>query len=171
MKEYTSIFDPIPWSAVISSVGQTVVIYWLTIACIKLIGTPVVRQTGPQYLAFLLLFTTGMSTGLNHQQAGFWGSVATALSLTATIMLVHRIPPLRTWIHGKPKSIMQDGQLDQSALNQTLVGQPEVDKLAHEFGLPSRNVFEKVILENDGRLTAILKPEYRSVAHNSQNYS
>lgn len=168
---YASILDSIPWTVVFVSAGQSVVLYWLTILCIKVIGTHVVGQSGPQYLAFLLLFTTGMSTGLNHQQAGFWGSVATALSLTATIMLVHWVPMLRNWVHGKSRSIMQDGQLDKSALEKTLVSRQEVDKLAHEFGLPSKDVFEKVILENDGRLTAILKPEYRPMAQSSQKHS
>jgi uncharacterized membrane protein YcaP (DUF421 family) len=159
--EYASIFDPIAWPAVISSAAQAVVIYWVTIICIKLIGIHIVGQTGPQYLAFLLLFTTGMSSGLSHQQAGFWGSLATALALTATIIIVARIPFLERWIHGSPMILMDKGKMDHEALKKTLVDKEELNKLAHGYGMLSHEVFESVILENDGRLTAILKPEYR----------
>jgi len=168
---YSSVLNPIPWEAVFISAGQTIVLYWLTIACIKFIGINVIGQSGPQYLAFLLLLTTGMSTGLNHQQAGFWGSVATALALTGTILLVQRLPKLRNWIYGQPRTLMQHGHLDQAALKKTLVNQQELDKLAHEFGLPSHQVFETVILENDGRLTAVLKPSYRPSAPNIKTHS
>lgn len=63
---------------------------------------------------------------------------------------------------------MQGGQLDTAALNATLVNKAEVDKQAHSFGFPSMDVFERAILENDGRLTAILKPEYRPAAPKKQ---
>jgi hypothetical protein len=89
---YISILDSVPWMAAFVSAGQAVVLYWLTIAFIKLIGIPVVGQTDPQHLWFLLSCTTGMSTGLNRQQTGFWGSIASALALTKTILLVQRIP-------------------------------------------------------------------------------
>lgn len=163
--DYSSIFDPVPWPAVISSAAQAVVIYWVTILCIKLIGIHITGQSGPQYLAFLLLFTTGMSSGLTNQQAGFWGSIATALSLTATIMIVSRIPGLGKWIHGTPVTLFEKGKMDHSSLKRTLVDQQELDKVAHEYGLPSHEAFERVILENDGRLTAVLKQEYRMNKH------
>ncbi len=158
---YPSIIDVIPWDAAFISAVQAVAIYWVTIACIKLIGVHVVGQNGPQYLGFLLLFTTGMSSGLSHQQAGFWGSIATAFALTATIMVVQRIPWLKNWIHGGQVPIMTNGEINSKALRKTLVERREIEKLAHEYGLPSPDVFQQVILENDGRLTAILNPEYR----------
>jgi uncharacterized membrane protein YcaP (DUF421 family) len=37
----------------------------------------------------------------------------------------------------------------------------DFEVLAREYGMPSPEAFEKIILEDDGRLSGVLKPEYR----------
>jgi uncharacterized membrane protein YcaP (DUF421 family) len=157
MASYASVVEPIPWIAVLVSALQSCLLYWLTILCVKLIGVHVVGQTGPQYLAFLLLFTTGMSSGLSHQQAGFWGSVATALALTLTMILVQHISPLKKWIHGDAMTVFNGSEVDQRVMSKTLIDPKDLEKLAHSYGLSSVDDFSQIILENDGRLTGITK--------------
>lgn len=147
----------LPWKAMGLSALQTVIIYWGIIYGIKRIGIHAVGQTGPQYTIFLLLLTTAMSAGLSIQSAGFWGSVASGLTLIIGMLILQRIPPVRQWIHGKPVHLMHNGEVDKEAVKKTLVENSDLQKLARQYGLSNLDNIERITLENDGRLTAVLK--------------
>jgi uncharacterized membrane protein YcaP (DUF421 family) len=162
VSHYVSIFEPIPWLAFGTTMLQAFVVYWFIIVGIKLIGIHVFGQAGPQYLLLLLLIVSGMSNGMIHQQAGFWGSIAAGLSLLITVALVQKISPLKAWIHEKPIQLLdQNGHIDKHALKRTLVQSEDLDKMAHAYGYPSYSVFKQIQLENDGRITGVLKPEHQ----------
>jgi uncharacterized membrane protein YcaP (DUF421 family) len=160
MPDYVSILDPIPWKDVLTAMLQTVVIYWFAIIGLKMIGIHVFGQPGPQHLLLLLLLVSGMSGQMIPSTAGFWGCLGTGLALLITAGITQKIPPLRRFVKGKPVLLMEENSVDHQALKKTLVDEAELDKTAHQYGIPNKDGFQTVRLESDGRVTGVLKPEY-----------
>lgn len=84
--------------------------------------------------------------------------------LLATVGIMERIPPLRRALENRPIMLMEKGQLLQSVIEKNLVESDDLDKVAHDYGMPDHKAFDAMILEGDGSITGVLKSEFRPQA-------
>ncbi len=155
-----TLFDPIPWHAVGVSALQTFLIYWFAILGLRLVGRRAFGELGPQDIVLLLLLSEGLNSALVPQGAGFWGGVASALTLLVSVGAVERIRPLREALDGTAVDIVIDGQMLRDAMRRYQVDESDVMKAAREYGVAGPEAFERAVLEGDGSITAVLKTEY-----------
>jgi uncharacterized membrane protein YcaP (DUF421 family) len=161
MGGYPTIFDAVPWPEVGITALQSFVIYWFALTGLKLVGRRAFGEMGPQDLILLLLLSESLNMGLIHNDAGFWGSLASALVLLLTVAIVERVPFLRQRMDDGTIKLVENGRLIKPALKKSLVEEQDLQKAAREYGMPSIKAFETMTLEGDGRITGVLKPEYR----------
>lgn len=160
--DYTSIFDPIPWQAVGHSILQTFTLYWLLLIGIKLVGRRVFGELAPQDFIILLLIAESCNLGLANEQAGYWGTVFSVLTILTTGAMVERIQPLRNLLEDKPLDLLKNGKPLATVMKKSLVEENDLLSAARRYGLPDFSMFEKMTLEGDGTITGVLKPEYRN---------
>ena len=159
--DYAGLFDAIPWQAVGHSILQTATIYWLVLLGIKAVGRRVFAEMGPQDLVILVLVAEACDLGLTDERAGYWGSVASVLTLLAMGALVERIPALRRSLESKPVLLAERGSLRREAMKSCMVDESDLEQTARRYGLASYAEFDSMTLEEDGSITGVLRLEMR----------
>lgn len=79
--DYTAITDIPDVQAIWLSMAQTFCIFILILGGLKLVGRRVFAEQTPQDLIILLLIAESCDLGLTHEDAGFWGTVASVLTI------------------------------------------------------------------------------------------
>ena len=158
MGDYVSIFDSIPWGAAGRSALQTAVLYVFLLAGLELTGRRVFAEQGPQDLLVLLLVAEACNLGLTDQEAGYWGTVASVLTIFVMGGVTERVPFLRRLVAGRPMTLFEEGRLDERALKKGMIDESDLEEVAREYGLRSYREFETVTLEGNGHITGVLKP-------------
>ncbi|MDB5491627.1 MAG: hypothetical protein JWO78_1476 [Micavibrio sp.] len=153
--DYVSIFDPIPWPEVGLGVFQTATLYVLLILGLKIVGRRVFAEMGPQDMILLLLVAEACDIGLTPEGAGYWGTVASVLTLFFLVGITERIAPLRRLTESKPVILFHQGKLLVN-LEKYLLDEGDMDASVRKYGLGSYRDAETLILEDDGNITAIL---------------
>jgi uncharacterized membrane protein YcaP (DUF421 family) len=166
--DYVSIFDPIPWAEVGHSMIQTLAVYWLLLFGVKAVGRRVFGEMGPQDLIILLLVAEACDLGLADEGAGFWGTVASVLTILATGGLIERVPVLRRLLESAPVVLCRGRQLEREVMRANLVDESDLQQAVHQYGLESYDGFETMTLESDGSITGVLRMDLRAPRHRLQ---
>ena len=161
MSEYITIFDPIPWREVGISALQAFIIYWVVILGLKLVGRRVFGELGPQDFIVLLLVSEAANLGLTHQDAGFWGTLAGVLTIMFTGAMIERCHPLKQLIEDSKVVIVENGKPIPEKMKQNMVDDQDLENAARKYGMGHIEAFENMVLESDGSITGVLKPEFR----------
>jgi len=155
--DYVGIFDKPPMEAVLLSILQAALLFTLVLLGLKLVGRRVFGEQSPQDLVILLLIAEASNLGLSDQRAGFWGTVASVLTILLLGWICERYNKLRRALESDPIVLFRDGHLNRKLLQKHMMDASDLEMAAHEYGLSSYREFEKIILEGDGKLTGVLK--------------
>jgi uncharacterized membrane protein YcaP (DUF421 family) len=153
--EYMDIFTLPPWETIILSVFQTAAIFCLIMIGLQLIGRRVFAQRGPQDLIIIVLVAEACDLGLSHEDAGFWGSVASVLTLFALGYASERISFIRHLMDKKPVLLFKNGKLHENAMKKNMIDEHDLEEVAREQGRYTYRDFDTMMLEGDGQISAI----------------
>lgn len=156
---YITIFHPVPWPAVGQTVIQSITVYWLILLGLKLMGRRVFGEMGPQDLIILLLISESCDLGLANQEAGYWGTIASVFSILLMSNLVERTPCLRQFFEDKAVTLYESGTFHEKLMRKHMVEHSDLEKIAREYGWENYRAFRKIVLEGDGKLTAVLQDD------------
>lgn len=162
--DYISIFDLPPWQELGLTVLQTATLYLLLLAGLKIVGRRVFAEMGPQDMILLLLVAEACDIGLTPEGAGYWGTIASVLTLFVLVGLTERIKPLRQLTENKPVILFHRGQ-HQVNLRKYLLEEAELDAAMRKYGFATYKEAETLILEGAGNITAVL-PQIRASLQN-----
>lgn len=165
MQQYNSLFDAVPWKAVGISALQTFIVYWLAMLGLRLVGRRAFGELGPQDVVLLLLLSEALNSALVHQEGGFWGGVASAATMLVTVAITERVKFLRALLDDHAVTVVVDGRPLRGAMEKYHVDDSDLEKAAREYGVPGPEAFERAVIEGDGSITGVLKPEYRATPH------
>lgn len=154
--EYIGILSAPPIEAIFLSSLQTASLFILVLSGLKLVGRRIFGEKSPQDLVLLMLIAEACGFGLSDQRAGYWGTVASVITILFMGWLCERIPALRRLIEAKPIILFKEGRLDRKNLETHMLDERDLETVAHEYGLSSYREFSSVILEGDGQITGIL---------------
>lgn len=163
MNDYHSIFDAVPWGPVGVSALQTFVVYWVAMLGLKLVGRRAFGELGPQDVVLLLLLSEGLNQAMVHPGGGFWAGIASALVLLGTVAITERITAVREAIDGRAVEVVRDGRPVDAAMARFRLDLEDLMSAARSYGVAGPEAFERMVLEGDGSLTGVLKPEHRAV--------
>jgi uncharacterized membrane protein YcaP (DUF421 family) len=150
-----------PWVAVLQSMGKTALAYIFMLAGLRLIGKRVFRGIGPQELILITLLAKIVGDNIVSKEAGLISNIADGLTLFAMIYLVDCIPSLRHFVEGGQEVLYENSILNPEALARNMLSENDLQRVARDYGRKSYQDFERITLEKDGRLTGILKKEFR----------
>lgn len=157
--DYISMFDPIPWAAVGRSVLQTLVIFIIVVGGLRAVGRRVLGERSTQDLVILLLISDASNLGLNDTGSGFWGAIASVLTLLFLGVMADRIPILRHMLGESPVLLYKDGRLFKKRLKKYLVDEADLEHTARAYGVASYKQFSEMTLEGDGTISGVLRRE------------
>lgn len=152
---YADIFTLPSWEPVAFSVLQTAVIFCVIIAGLKIVGRRVFVQKGPQDLVIIVLVAEACDLGLTHEDAGFWGSIASVATLLSLGYLTEKLSFIRHLLNAPPLALYENDRLRKDIMQQNMVDEGDLDEAARQQGASSYKQFSAMMLEGDGRITAI----------------
>jgi uncharacterized membrane protein YcaP (DUF421 family) len=153
--QYADILNFPDWSPLALSVLQTATIFFLIMAGLKLVGRRVFAQRGPQDLIIIVLVAEACNLGLTHEDAGYWGTICSVLTLFVLGYLSEKIPLLRHVMDEKPVVVYKDGHLHQAAMRKHMIDEEDLYEVARLEGATSYREFDMMMLEGDGKISAI----------------
>lgn len=152
---YADIFTFPHWTLIALSILQTTVIFCLIIGGLKLVGRRVFAQRDPQDLVIIFLVAETCDLGLTHEGAGFWGSIASVLTLLLLGHVVERFEILRHMLSRKPVVLFENGRLYVEQMRKYFIDLEDLDEVARENGSNSYREFGAIFLEGDGRISVV----------------
>ena len=153
--DYVSVFDVPSLKFVLLSILQTTTLFVLVLLGLKLVGRRVFGEQGPQDLVILILIAEASSSGLNHQQAGYWGSAASAITILLLGLMCERTKFVRQFLEGRPVFIYEHGALDRTLMEKHMVDESDLELAAREYGLASYHDFSAIVLEGSRDLSSV----------------
>lgn len=164
--EYVSILEVPPLKFVLLSILQTVTLFAAILLGLKLVGRRVFGESGPQDLVILVLIGEACNSGLSHQEAGYWGSVASVISILLLGLLCEKTKFIRLFLEGRPVFLYEGGSLDRNLMKKHMVDEADLEMAAREYGLASYHDFSTMVLEGDGALTGVVQPHALEILKN-----
>jgi uncharacterized membrane protein YcaP (DUF421 family) len=92
---------------------------------------------------------------LAPEAAGYWGTVCSVLTLFVLGYVTERIPFLRHLLNEPPIPLYSEGKLHYGAMKKHMIEVEDLDEVAREEGSLSYKEFALMLLEGDGRISAI----------------
>lgn len=154
--DYVSILDIPPLKFVLLSIFQTATLFIIVLLGLKLVGRRVFGEKGQQDLVILILIAEGCSFGLNHQQAGYWGSAASVITILFLGWLCEKTTSIRQFLEGRPVFLFERGTLDRVLMEKHMVDETDLELAAREYGLASYHDFSTIVLEGHGAVTGVV---------------
>lgn len=112
-------------------------------------------EQSPQDLVVLVLIAEACDLGLSDEKAGYWGTIASVITILVLGWLCERIPSLRKFFGGSAVLLFKDGKLYHGRLEKFMVNQEDLDVMAREHGKSSYKDFKEIYVEGDGKLTGV----------------
>ena len=165
--EYLSIFDAPPLQFILLSILQTVTLFAIILLGLKIVGRRVFGENGPQDLVILVLIGEASNLGLSHQEAGYWGSVASVMCILLLGFLCEKVKFIRRFLEGRPIYLYERGALNKTLMEQHMVDEADLDLAAREYGLASYHDFSTMVLEGDGAVTGVVQPHVATIPKKS----
>jgi uncharacterized membrane protein YcaP (DUF421 family) len=148
------------WQEILIVVLKTSLMYWLMIFGLRLIGRRAIGQLGPHEFILIALLAKIMGDQIVTKETGIWGNIAGFFTLFFYAGLIDQIPALRNFVQGPPIRLMHRGHIDDVALKKQHLSQVDLDRTARDYGFDTYQVFDDIVLERDGKITGVLKPEF-----------
>ncbi|HYD18410.1 MAG TPA: YetF domain-containing protein [Patescibacteria group bacterium] len=127
----------------------------LVLAGLKLVGRRVFGEQSPQDLVILLLIAECCDLGLTHEEAGYWGTVVSVITILFLGWLCERVGLLRKAISSSPVVIYQNGKLERELMEHHMLDESDLHEAARHYGLEKYQEFRIITLEGDGDLTGV----------------
>jgi uncharacterized membrane protein YcaP (DUF421 family) len=146
-----------------STAIQTFIIYWFVILGLKLVGRRALGELGPEDLLLIVLVAESLTHSLAIEEAGFFGGLVSVSVLFVIVGIVERWKPLRKRLEGEPAIVLKDGKPVEKTMKRFLIDRLDLEQTARRYGYGTIETFHLMIMEPDGRISGVLKPQYQSV--------
>ena len=148
----------LPWAALGTVVLKVSIVYWFMMLGLKCLGRRAFGQMGPQEFILIAILAKIMADQIIPRELGLLGNITGALTLFFYVALIERIPFLRRFLQGKPIPLLENGIPITKNLKRSHLSEDDLKRVAREYGFESYDIFQIITLEQDGRLTGVLKP-------------
>lgn len=137
------------------------IIYWFMIAGFKIAGRRSLGQLGPHEFILVVLFAELMGNRVVPEKTGLLGNLVAGSTLLFYVWLLNRFTWLRNRIQGSPAILLSNGIPDDETLKHYHLTHEDLFRAARIYGYDHYSAFETIILEKNGTLSGVLKPEHR----------
>ncbi len=150
-----------------SAIARTVIIYFIVIFSVRLMGKRQVGDLQPGELVITILISEIAAMPLQDPDAPVLTGIIAIFSLVVVEMFVSflsmKFLGVRRVVNGSSAIIIKDGKLDQKLLKKLRVTAPDVLEVLRGQEVFDIESVQYAILETNGSLSVMLKPEARTV--------
>jgi len=142
---------------------RTVLVYLVVLGLLRLFGKRQLAQLNALDLVVLLLLSNVVQNAIIGPDNSFLGGVLGAATLVAgnyiLIRLTYNHERIMYLVQGRSTRLVEDGELDEHALNRELITRGELDSALRREGIDGIAESETVTIEPEGTITPVKKPE------------
>lgn len=155
------------------SVIRTALMYVFVIFAIRIMGKRQLSDMQTSELVVTMIIADIASIPMqNTSQPLLSGIVPVLILISGEIfisVLMMKIPVFRNWICGKPEIIIENGVLKQTMLKRLRLTTEDLSVLLRQQGVFRIEDVQYCIIETNGQISVLLKPEKRSPAMEDLN--
>ena len=156
-----------------SAIARTVIIYFIVIFSVRLMGKRQVGDLQPGELVITILISEIAAMPLQDPDAPVLTGIIAIFSLVVVEMFVSflsmKFLGVRRVVNGSSAIIIKDGKLDQKLLKKLRVTAPDVLEVLRGQEVFDIESVQYAILETNGSLSVMLKPESRTATQENLN--
>lgn len=152
---------PISWQDVGLIIFNISAIYWFMIAGFKIAGRRSLGQLGPHEFILVVLFAELMGNRVVPERTGLIGNIIAGSTLLFYVWFLNRFTWLRNLVQGRPAELLNNGKPNEALLKHYHLTHEDLFRAARIYGFDHYEAFETIILEKNGTLSGVLKPEHR----------
>lgn len=147
------------------AVIRTAILYGLLILAVRLMGKRQVAEMEPAEFVVTMLLANLAAVPMQDNGLPLLSGVVPILTVLALELILAvlsmKLLPLRRLLNGVPALLIRDGRIDQRALAAARVSLDELEQKLREKDVFDCAEVAYAILETDGELTVLLRPEHR----------
>lgn len=145
------------------TVLRVVIIYVFVLVALRLLGKREFGELSPVELVMLMLIPDIVAPGITRDDfsltTGIIAVSTVMLLVLVTSLLVHMNRRLEFVVHARPTVLVHEGTIFSETLNKERVSAEEVLAAARENGVDSLGEVKWAILQSDGKIAIVPKPE------------
>ena len=149
---------------------RTVVFYFVIILAIRLMGKRQLGELQPSELVITILLSEIAAMPIQDVKIPIWVGIVASLTLVvleiSISVLTMRSLNFRKMFYGNSSIIIKDGTIDQKMLKKLRVTVPDLLEVLRNQEIFDISQVAYAILETNGQLSVLLKPEYQTVSVN-----
>ena len=137
-------------------------VYFVLLVMIRVSGKRAMGQFTPFDILLVVLLGNAVQNALLGQDTSLGGGVLLAATLIALNWGVGfasaRMPGVERVVEGTPVMLARDGQVYREVLRRELVSREDFDQAMREAGCLDVDQIRLAVLENNGRITMVVRP-------------
>jgi uncharacterized membrane protein YcaP (DUF421 family) len=142
---------------------RVAIIYLFLVVVLRISGKREVGQMSILELIVVLLISDAVQNSMVGDNTTVWAGPVAVLTLLgldyALAWLTRRSKKVRQAIEGEPRLLVRDGRLLRKALREEKLSVDEVETAVRAHGLARIDDVQEAVLETDGSISIIPKPE------------
>ena len=150
----------------IITVIRAILLYIFVIGAIRIMGKRQLSDMQTSELVITMIIADIASIPMQNTSQPLLSGVVPILILICLeiiiSILMQKIPKIRNLVCGKPEIIINNGVLDQKMLKALRLTTEDLSVLLRQEGVFSINEVEYCIIETNGKISVLLKPEKRN---------
>lgn len=158
--------DNITGDIMIVTVIRTILLYAFVIFAIRIMGKRQLSDMQTSELVITMIIADIASIPMqNNAQPLLSGVIPILILICAEIVisiLMLKLPTFRNFVCGKPEIIIADGKLRQNILRKLRLTTEDMSVLLRQEGIFNVSDVQYCIIETNGRISVLLKPEKRN---------
>ena len=147
---------------------RTAALYGLLILAVRLMGKRQVAEMEPAEFVVTMLLANLAAVPMQDNGLPLLSGIVPILTVLALELILAvsslKLLPLRRLLNGVPTLLIRDGRIDQRALAASRVSLDELEQKLREKDVFDCAQVAWAILETDGELTVMLRPEHQPAA-------
>lgn len=147
------------------SVIRTILLYSFVILAVRIMGKRQLSDMQTSELVITLLIADIASIPIqNTSQPLLSGVIPILILICAEIIIsivMMKLPTFRNFVCGKPEIIIENGKLRQKMLRRLRITTEDLSVLLRQEGIFSIDDVQYCIIETNGRISVLLKPDKR----------
>ncbi len=137
------------------------VVYLFLLVFLRLSGRRQIGQYDPFDLVLLLILSNAVQNAMNAGDNSLVGGLISALTLIGCHLVVSQLawrsPLLAAWIDGKPKRLIEAGQLDADTMRRERLTDDDLLAALRAAGCLHTHEVERATIETNGQITVVLR--------------
>ena len=147
--------------------GRSVLLYFIVLVVMRIMGKRQISQMQPFEFVISMMIANLATIPIEQVDMPLKNGIVSVLTMLALHMILSLINlksiQIRGWICGVPRIMIYRGKIDQYALKKEKMSLNELQERLRAYGITNIGDVEFAVLETNGQLSIIEKPEKRGI--------